>query len=150
MSAIFSNLNYHLIFSTHERKPLLDDDLQRELFKAMKEIVKTFGGHLIVAGGGPEHVHLLMHYPPEVSPAEIQLAIKQASADWLAGHSQELDSFQWQPGYLCFTVSQSRLEHVETYIANQPTHHTKWDYEREVVMLLDANHCPYDEKGLWK
>ena len=44
--------------------------------------------------------------------------------------------FAWQTGYTAFSVSQSKVEQVRNYIANQERHHRRLTYQEEVKVLL--------------
>lgn len=72
--------------------------------------------------------------------------IKTNSSHWL---SQKYKSFAWQDGYGVFSVSQSKVEIVKTYIQNQQTHHRKISFEEEYRKFLDAHGISYDEKYVW-
>ena len=57
--------------------------------------------------------------------------------------------FAWQEGYGAFTVSQSHIEAVKKYIANQEEHHRKRTFQEEYLEFLQKNGVAYDEKYLW-
>jgi REP-associated tyrosine transposase len=46
-------------------------------------------------------------------------------------------------------VSQSQVEKVQRYIANQQRHHERVSFKEEFIALLDAHGVDYDEKYLW-
>ena len=57
--------------------------------------------------------------------------------------------FEWQGGYADFGVSQSNLEQVTRYIANQEKHHKKMSFQDELRALLRKHNLEWDERYLW-
>jgi len=57
--------------------------------------------------------------------------------------------FEWQAGYSDFSVSQSNLERVKRYIANQERHHLKLSFQDEVRGLLMKHQIECDERYVW-
>ena len=51
--------------------------------------------------------------------------------------------FAWQLGYSVFSVSQSKLPDVESYIARQKEHHAKVSMQDELRALLDRHRIEY-------
>lgn len=76
-------------------------------------------------------------------------AIKRASSKWVKGESGSLEKFHWQEGYGAFSVSQSHVEQVERYIANQEQHHQKKSFKNELRGLLKKYEVEYDERYVW-
>ena len=57
--------------------------------------------------------------------------------------------FEWQGGYAEFGVSQSNLEQVKRYLANQEEHHRKMSFQDELRALLRKHEIEWDEKYVW-
>ena len=74
--------------------------------------------------------------------------LKRVSNLWLKEEGK-LTNFEWQSGYADFSVSQSNLEQVKTYIANQEDHHKKMSYQDEVRALLTKYEVEWDERYVW-
>lgn len=55
----------------------------------------------------------------------------------------------WQSGYRVFSVSESAVENVVKYIANQQEHHTKISFQDEFRSFLRRNNIVVDERYLW-
>ena len=51
--------------------------------------------------------------------------------------------------YADFSVSQSNLEWVKQYIANQADHHRKISFQDELRALLKKHEAEWDEKYVW-
>jgi hypothetical protein len=54
--------------------------------------------------------------------------------------------FAWQEGYAAFTVSQSQMPRLLTYIRGQEKHHLRVDFRGELVALLRRNGIAFDDR----
>jgi putative transposase len=55
VATTFSNLLYHVVFSTKNRLPLISEPLREPLYAAMGGILRQEGGTLLAIGGMPDH-----------------------------------------------------------------------------------------------
>ncbi|HWM89639.1 MAG TPA: transposase [Thermoanaerobaculia bacterium] len=76
MADTFTNLLYHLVFSTKNRLPLITDDIRERLYEYVGGIIRGEGGCLLEIGGMPDHVHLLARFKSDASVAEMVRRIK--------------------------------------------------------------------------
>src|SRR5687767_4686723 len=121
MAGTYTNLLYHLVFSTKDRIPLITKGLQQDLYSYMGGIIRGEGGILIEIGGIADHVHLLTKFKPTKSVSEMLNRIK---SKWVnEEHASNLRKFGWQDGYAALTVSESLVPSVRSYIRNQENHH---------------------------
>ncbi|HEX3229172.1 MAG TPA: transposase, partial [Pyrinomonadaceae bacterium] len=58
--------------------------------------------------------------------------------------------FEWQGGYAAFSVSQSDLDQVTKYIANQAEHHKRINFQDELRLLLKQHQVEWDERYIWE
>jgi len=70
----------HLVFSTKDRQPLLENRIQSELHAYIGGIVRQHDGRLLKAGSVPDHIHLLIAHPRTSTPAELVQEIKTGSS----------------------------------------------------------------------
>jgi REP element-mobilizing transposase RayT len=145
MAQTFAQIFLHIIFSTKERRPSLNEDWRDELFAYMGGIVRSLGGKALLINGVSDHVHLLLSLPASVAPADAVRVIKARSSTWVRRRDR---TFAWQSGYAAFSVSQSRTVQVRSYIARQQQHHTRIRFEDELVSLLHRHQMEYDERYL--
>jgi len=94
-------------------------------------------------------VHLLARFGRTITQAEWVKELKRVSNLWLTEHSREHADFEWQGGYADFSVSQSNLEQVKQYIANQEEHHRKIGFLDELRAFLRKHEIEWDEKYVW-
>ena len=148
MADTFTNLLYHLVFSTKDRRPRITDNIRERLYEYMGGIIRGEGGCLLEIGGVPDHVHLLARFKSDVSVAEMLKRIKAKSSKWLNELPGRSVRFQWQVGYAAFSVSESRVPAVRAYIQRQPEHHARVSLRDELASLLEKNGIELDERYL--
>ena len=71
----------------------------------------------------PEHVHALIDLPTSKPIEEVVQLLKGSSSHWINGNRLVRGKFSWGRGYGAFSVSQSHVDQVAAYIANQEAHH---------------------------
>jgi putative transposase len=148
MAGTYTNLLYHLVFSTKNRIPLIARELQPDLYAYMGGIVRGEGGVLLEVGGVPDHLHLLVKFKPTKSVSEMLNRIKAKSSLWVNQEKLKLRKFGWQDGYAAFSVSESQVDPVRKYIRDQEVHHRKLTFEEEVRSLLEKHGVEFDERYL--
>ena len=150
MAGTFTNLVYHIIFSTKDREAVLDPETRRELYAYMGGIVREQDGRLLAAGGVADHVHLLALFPAKTAVSDMLREVKSGSSAWLNGRRRVKGRFSWQGGYGAFTVSESAKADVTRYIAGQEEHHRTRTFQEEFVAFLDRHGLSYDPRYLWE
>ena len=149
MSGTYTNLLYHLVFSTKLRKPWITAPIRDELYKYMGGIIRGERGVLLEIGGTADHVHLLTRFKTQPSVAEMLQRIKANSSKWVNEEKTRIHKFGWQDGYGAFTVSHSQVGRVRRYIKTQAEHHRVQDFKVEFRTLLDKHGIEYEERHLW-
>jgi putative transposase len=147
--ATYTNLLYHIVFSTKQRVPLITDELEEELFQYIGGIIRAEGGVQIEIGGVPDHVHIFAKIKPAIAVSEMLAKVKANSSKWMNDHKMKVRKFGWQEGFGAFTVSESQAPAVAEYIRNQKEHHRKQSYQEEYVALLERHGIQYDARYLW-
>ena len=146
MAHSYSNLVYHIVYGTKDRRPLIDEAFRPRLYEYLGGTIRGLKGICLEVGGVQDHVHVLVKLSPTIAVSELLEKLKANSSKW--AKSVKLD-FGWQAGYSAFTVSESQVGRVRDYIQNQAAHHRKSTFEEEIVALLRAHGVPYDSKHLW-
>jgi hypothetical protein len=57
--------------------------------------------------------------------------------------------FSWQAGYGAFAVSESNVDVVRDYVANQREHHRKKSFQEEYRVFLERHRVAFDERYVW-
>lgn len=148
MGSTYTNLFYHIIFSTKHRQPLISSVLREELYKYIGGIVRGEGGLLIEIGGVADHLHLVLKLRANISVADMLRRIKANSSKWINEREDQKTKFQWQDGYGAFSVSKSQLDVVVHYIRNQEEHHRKKTFKEELVEFLKKQKIEFKEEYL--
>ena len=148
MSQSFTNLIYHLIFSTKDRKNLISNEREDRLYRYMGGVIRDVGGIALAINGTEDHVHVLAKLRPDNSLSEVMRNLKAGSSGWMHDVFPELKDFSWQRGYGAFTVSASQIEAVKKYIARQKEHHQKQSPRDEFISFLKMNGIEFDEQYL--
>lgn len=134
MPQSLSAVYIHLVFSTKHRQPFLRDKaLRQDLHSFLGGTSKTLDCPTLLVGGVEDHVHLLARFGRTITQAEWVKELKRVTNQWLKENTG-LVNFQWQGGYADFSVSQSNLEQVKRYIANQERHHQKIDFQARFAL----------------
>jgi putative transposase len=148
MAHTYTNLLFHVVFSTQGHLPLIKPAIRSELFAYMASLIKEKGGMPLIINGVDDHVHMLILLPPDLSLSEAMKFVKANSSRWMKQRFNK--PFAWQKGFGAFSVSRSSAGAVSRYIQNQETHHKKQDFREEFVTLLSKNEVDFDENYLWK
>ena len=150
MPQSLSAVYIHLVFSTKERRPFLRDrPIRQSLHTQLGAISKRLECPPLLIGGVEDHVHLLCRFGRSIAQAEWVKELKRVSNVWLKTQGREFADFEWQGGYADFSVSQSNLDQVKEYIANQEEHHQKMTFQDELRALLQKHQIEFDERYVW-
>ena len=146
MAHTFTDLLYHCVFSTKERRLFIDGELFPELARVIGGIIRNHKGRLLECNGLPDHVHLLAVFPSTIAVAKMLQAIKAGSTNWVRSQPDWPRAFSWQQNYSCFTVGASNKDAVARYIRGQQMRHQKTTFEEELIKLLQRAGTSYNPK----
>ena len=149
MAGTFSANYYHLVFSTKARAPLITGEIQPRLYEYIGGIIRSEGGHLVKIGGIEDHLHLLVSLGPKHRLSDLIRVVKSKSTRWVKETFPDQNNFAWQEGFGSFTVSQSNLEIVQSYLEKQQEHHRTKTFKDEFRNFLVKHDLEYDEKTIW-
>ncbi len=149
MASTLTNLLVHLVFSTKDRRPLIPEEHQQELYAYIGGIIRSEQGILMAMGGMPDHIHILFKFKSSQQLSEIVRTIKASSSKWFNDKNLINTKFAWQTGYGAFSVSESQINRVIRYINTQKQHHEKKSFEDELVDILKKHNVEYDNRYLW-
>ncbi len=139
----------HLIYSTKNREPYLRDDVREKLWAYKAGILKQWSSPSRIIGGMTDHVHVLFQLSKNYSLAKVVEEVKKGASKWIKTQGPAYRGFQWQGGYAAFSVSESNLDRVAAYIANQERHHRGKSFQEELRAFLERHRMKFDERYLW-
>lgn len=150
MSRTYTNLLYHIIFSTKDRIPFIQPAFRSDLHAYLGGIIADLGGIPLEIGGVADHAHLLVKLKPTAALSDVMRELKAGSSKWVNEEKMKLRKFGWQDGYAAFTVSSSQSGRVRAYIRNQERHHARLSFQDELRQLLKRHGIEYEEQYLWE
>jgi len=136
----------HCTFSTSERFPFIDSDLESRLWPYLGGIARENRMKALSIGGTEDHVHGLLSLPATMSFAKAVQLIKGGSSKWIHDNFSKHKKFEWQEGYGAFSVSASQIGKTMAYIQNQKEHHRKKTFREEFIEFLDRHGVEYDPR----
>ena len=127
----YNKIWIHAICATKERKPLIRVEKEQIIYNHIGEQLVETGCPVRIINGMPDHVHLLFLLNPQKALADILKQIKGNTSHWINEQDIIDEKFAWQGGYGAYSVSESQLEKVYNYIANQKQHHSIKTFAQE-------------------
>ena len=109
----------HVVWSTCRRWRAIDEALDEPLHRSMKNKASELRATVHAFGAAPDHVHILVQLPGDMSIATLVQRLKGASShefgrQLVAG---------WQAGYWAESVSSEAADRVAGYLQAQRVHH---------------------------
>lgn len=111
-----SNL-MHCTFSTKDRYPFIDSDLESRLWPYIGGIARENRMKALSIRSIDDHLHALLSLQGMMSFAKAVQLIKGGSSKWVHDTLPKHEKFSWQEGYGAFSVSASqapRQSHIST------------------------------------
>jgi REP element-mobilizing transposase RayT len=150
MSATYTNLLFHIVFSTKHRARSLHRQIESDLYAYIGGIIRNRRGILLEIGGTEDHVHLATRLRADSSVADVVRDIKSVSSGWCNQRPDVHQSFAWQTGYAAFSVSESQVSVLRRYIRRQKEHHRNASFKEELISLLRKHNVDFDERYIFE
>ena len=139
-----------MIYSTKNRARLITRDIRDEQNRYLSGIFNACESPAIIVNSVEDHVHCLFVLSKNYALSKVVEEVKKGSSKWIKSKGVEFSKFHWQSGYGGFSVSQSHVDAVREYIANQEEHHRKKTFREEYIDFLKKFQVPYDERFLFE
>jgi len=146
MAQSLTKILIHVVFSTAQRHPWLDNEISSELYPYLIKILKNHSCNVLQIGGIENHVHILCEIAKNLTTGKMVEEIKTSSSKWIKTKNSKYKKFYWQKGYGAFSVSLSQKNIVCNYIINQKQHHKTMTFDDEFRSLLQKHHINIDTK----
>jgi putative transposase len=117
-------LLYHFVWTTWNRLPLLEGQMEDRVLAAIRRHCGQMNVNVKALGGTADHVHLLAAVPPAICIEDFLCSVKDASSK--AVHrtfGSSVTAFRWQLGFGVYTVSPCHRSIVRDYIDAQKELH---------------------------
>jgi len=142
--------NYiHLVFSTKNRQPLIQEPVEQELHSYLAGICKNLDCQPLKVGGYTDHIHILCMHSKKIALVNLLEELKSTSSKWMKTKGENYRNFYWQDGYGSFSVNPTEVEKVIQYIENQKEHHHVKTFQDEYRAFLKKYKVEYDERYVW-
>ena len=124
--AIFC-IKYHAVWITKYRYKVLKGRVAERARDLIRQVCEARDVRIVRGAVSPDHIHMLLSAPPDLSPAKLVQYIKGRSSRKLQDEFPELrkrywGQHLWARGYFCATVGAVDEATIRDYIENQ-----KWD-----------------------
>lgn len=140
---------WHLEWVTKYRHKVFNDSTLKKLCEvAFEEAAHRYNFRLEEYEIQPEHVHVLVHLRPSMSPAEAVRLLKGYSSRLLfVAAEDKLKKFYWLPstkrslwgdGKFIASVGHITLAKAKEYVENQKAHHAKFINENPHHLWLGS------------
>ncbi len=138
---------FHIVFATKDRLPLIAPAWESELYAYLAGIIKNLGGQSLEINGMPDHAHIVAQLDLKMSFPDTIRELKASSSRWIRQNHDP--KFHWQRRYGAFTVSESALDAVRSYVRRQKEHHLRQGFEDEYKLLLRKHRVSFNDEYLW-
>ena len=132
----YTQIYYHIEFSTKARKMCLNRDRKEELYRYIWGVLKNKRCHLYRINGMEDHIHILTSLHPTICLSDLVKDIKVSSSKWIKKNGIFSNFSSWQDGYGAFTENEKAKERLIDYIKSQEHHHNKVNFIDEYKALL--------------
>ena len=149
MPQSLARLPIHLVFSTKNRERILTENVRASLHAYMAIVLQNLGCTPMLINSVEDHVHVLFELSRTVAVSAAVEAVKKASSKWIKIQGAEFAEFSWQAGYGAFGVSESNVDAVRQYVAQQQEHHRNKSFQEEYRAFLERHRVSFDERYVW-
>jgi putative transposase len=146
VSHSYNKIWLHVIFSTKDWYPLIKTNVEPQIYQHIKEQLMSCGCFVRIINGMPNHVHLLYLQNPKMAGTDTIKQVKGNTGHWINEQNLTREKFAWQVGYAAYSVSESQVEKVERYIANQKQHHLRKTFQQEYEEFILSHGLMIDSK----
>ena len=132
----YTKLWTHIIWETLNREKLLNEKAGKTVSEYLFNYSKEKNIFMKINYVNPEHVHILIDQPTNLSMENTVKLFKGSSSHYINQEGIVSGKFSWGRGYAAFSVSESQVEKVAKYIRNQKEHHKVKSYAEEYELFM--------------
>ena len=119
------NCKYHIVFAPKYRRQVVYGQLKADIGKILRTLCEQKKVNIIEAEACPDHIHMLVEIPPNISVAQFMGYLKGKSSFMIFDRHANLkykygNRHFWCRGYYVDTVGKNKKA-IEEYIINQLT-----------------------------
>ncbi|NAC61564.1 IS200/IS605 family transposase, partial [Escherichia coli] len=120
-------MHVHQVFVTKYRRQIFDHDATEKLRTYFSNVCADFEAELVEMDGEPDHVHLLINYPPKLAISSLVNSLKGVSGRLLRRDRPDIavryyyKGVLWSPGYFASSCGGAPISVIRQYIEQQQT-----------------------------
>lgn len=126
----------HAVWGTKNKYPFLTKNIRQIVFEHIRQNAISKQIFIDSINGIDDHIHVLLGLNADMSIAKTIQLIKGEASFWINKQKLTTQSFEWADEYYAVSVSESQLQKVRNYIANQEDHHKKKTFQEECDEFL--------------
>ena len=125
------NCKYHIVFAPKYQRQVIYGKIKADIGKILRTLCEQKKVNIIEAEACPDHIHMLVEIPPNISVAQFMGYLKGKSALMIFDRHANLkykygNRHFWCRGYYVDTVGKNKKA-IEEYIKNQLTEDIAYD-----------------------
>jgi putative transposase len=138
-----------MIWGTHDREKVLHKEAGVRVSRFLSDYAAEKQIYMKINHANADHVHALIDLPTNFSIEEFAQLFKGGSSHWINSNDIIKGKFAWGRGYGAFSVSESNVDAVAKYIANQEEHHRARTFRDELKEFIERHGLQWrsDESG---
>jgi len=145
MSGSYTNLLYHIVFLTKDRRPLITADYEVRLYDYIGGTIRSLGGICLELNGTEDHIHLLAKLRPDRAVSDVLRDLKANASGWMHDFFPALKHFVAAWLWCIHGESIKRRRSTSIYCETEGAS-SKGFFPDEFIQFLKANGIEYDER----
>ncbi|MDX2140728.1 MAG: IS200/IS605 family transposase [Chloroflexota bacterium] len=121
----FAITYYHIVWTTHERQPMIERDHVGPLMDAIDEACEKLGCKIYALSVLPDHLHIAVSIPPRIAVLDWVRDMKIASARAVHKALPAADDLLWDRGCGVITFGTQNKDKVIRYVKRQRAIHAE-------------------------
>ena len=139
MTQSLADIILHFVFSTKERKPWIQSEIEEELYQYISSVCSNHNSPVIKINGVEDHIHILLQLGKTITVSKLISQIKSSSSRWIKTKGVYYSGFVWQAGYGGFSVSRPNLGGVKKYVSSQKEQHKNVTFKKNFLIMLQRS-----------
>ena len=139
-------MHVHLVFVTRYRRQIFDHDATEKLRTYFSNVCAYFEAELVEMDGEPDHVHLLINYPPKLAISSLVNSLKGVSGRLLRRDRPDIavryyyKGVLWSPGYFASSCGGAEVRQYPSSAntLNNSKHLVRWKTAPYIPALKDG------------
>ena len=139
MSDTYTEIYYHLVWTTKMREEMITQDVTEALYLCLKAVCREKRVTIHALNAMPDHLHLACSLPANVALSDLVQRLKGSSVHLVNHLPGGALTLAWQPGYGALTFAQRDLARVTAYIQKQQEHHQNGKLSEKMERVASDN-----------